>query len=414
MPQDRCLATPGGNGANVPIDLTSTQSVRLTGGVVTGYTFTSWTDGDFTTGTFTPTSNPGCLQGTGSAQNTDVNYAAATARPTTTTLARTAGSNPSTYGDSLTFTATVTATAGNPSSVGTVTFKDGATSICAAVALSGNTAACSTSSLDAGTHSFTAEYSGTTSGTPQFSASTSSALSHTVDKKQLTVTAADKSKMYGDGDPAFTFSYAGFVLGNTAAVIDTAPTCTVSVAHVNAGSYPIACSGGVDNNYSFSYVNGTLTVDKAQLTVTADNKSKTYGAADPAFTFSYDGFVLGDTGAAIDTAPTCTVSVAHANAGSYPIVCSGGVDNNYSFSYVNGTLTVDPKAVTVTADDKTKTYGSADPAFTFSVTGLESGDSLAGVTCGVAARPRQRAARTPLLAPGTRTGTTQRRTRRAR
>ncbi len=403
-------------------------------------------------------------------------------------MARTAGSNPSTYGDSLTFTATVTATAGNPSSVGTVTFKDGATSICAAVALSGNTAACSTSSLDAGTHSFTAEYSGTTSGTPQFSASTSSALSHTVDKKQLTVTAADKSKMYGDGDPAFTFSYAGFVLGNTAAVIDTAPTCTVSVAHVNAGSYPIACSGGVDNNYSFSYVNGTLTVDKAQLTVTADNKSKTYGAADPAFTFSYDGFVLGDTGAAIDTAPTCTVSVAHANAGSYPIVCSGGVDNNYSFSYVNGTLTVDPKAVTVTADDKTKTYGSADPAFTFSVTGLESGDSLAGVTCGVAAahdnagsypiacsgntngnysatyapgtltvdpkavtvtahdqtktygppirrspsaspgwsrgtaspgspaaspRPTRTRARTPLLAPGTRTGTTQRRTRRA-
>jgi hypothetical protein len=40
---------------------------------------------------------------------------------------------------------------------------------------------------------------------------------------------------------------------------------------------------------SFDYVEGTLTVGKALLTVTADNKSKTYGEADPAFTFQYSG-----------------------------------------------------------------------------------------------------------------------------
>ena len=172
----------------------------------------------------------------------------------------------------------------------------------------------------------------------------------TVNKKQLTVTAADQSKTYGDVDPAFTFGYAGFAFSDTAADIDTPPTCAVSGPHQNVGSYDIACSGGLDNNYSFSYVNGTLTVDKKELTVTAQDKSKTYGEGDPAFTFSYAGFVLGDTGADIDTPPTCSVAVAHVNAGSYPIACSGGVDNNYSFSYVNGTLTIEKKELTITAD----------------------------------------------------------------
>jgi len=44
-------------------------------------------------------------------------------------------------------------------------------------------------------------------------------------------------------------------------VLDTAPTCGVSVPHTAAGTYPIVCSGGADDSYSFSYVNGTLTVN---------------------------------------------------------------------------------------------------------------------------------------------------------
>jgi hypothetical protein len=74
--------------------------------------------------------------------------------------------------------------------------------------------------------------------------------------------------------------------------------------------------------------------------VTADNKTITYGDADPAFTFTYSGFVNSETAAVIDTAPTCGVSGAHTAVGTYPIVCAGGLDNNYSFTYVNGTLTV--------------------------------------------------------------------------
>ena len=77
---------------------------------------------------------------------------------TTTTLASSA--NPSTYGNSVTFTATVSATSGSPT--GTVNFKDNGTSIsgCASQPLASGTATCVTSSLSVGNHPITAEYSG--------------------------------------------------------------------------------------------------------------------------------------------------------------------------------------------------------------------------------------------------------------
>src|SRR5207302_3765535 len=83
---------------------------------------------------------------------------------TTTTLV--SNLNPSTYGQSVTFTATVTANAPstiNPASTGSVTFKDGSTTLCSAVAIdSGGKATCAINSLDvAGSpHSITAIYSG--------------------------------------------------------------------------------------------------------------------------------------------------------------------------------------------------------------------------------------------------------------
>src|SRR5207244_87054 len=57
---------------------------------------------------------------------------------------------------------------------------------------------------------------------------------------------------------------------------------------------------------------------------------------------------------------------------------------NYALTFVGAALTITPKSVTVTADDQSKVYGNSDPSFTFQVAGLESGDHLSGVTCGVA------------------------------
>jgi len=225
-----------------------------------------------------------------------------------------------------------------------------------------------------GTHAIT---QGTLALSPNY-AITYVGANLTISPLAITVTADNKAMHTGNSDPAYTYSVSRFVGTDT---FVTPPGCTVGVTHTSAGAYPIVCSGGdAGANYSITYVAGVLTVsDKVILTVTADPKTIVYGSADPAFTFAYAGFVDGDldiTG----TAPQCSITGAHTNAGAYPsITCSGGVDTKYEFSYISGTLTVNPLPVTVTASAQSKTYGAADPALTYgSAPTPISGDAFAG------------------------------------
>jgi hypothetical protein len=109
--------------------------------------------------------------------------------PTATTLASSV--NPSTVGQSVTFTATV---AGN-APTGNVAFRDGASTIggCSGVALAGSgnsrTAACATAALAQGTRSITAAYAGDNGNV----ASTSAALSQVVNPVGASVNVARAS-----------------------------------------------------------------------------------------------------------------------------------------------------------------------------------------------------------------------------
>src|SRR5207237_543283 len=139
-------------------------------------------------------------------------------------------------------------------------------------------------------------------------------------------------------------------------------------------------SGAGDLNYAISFADGTLTVSKAALSVTADNKTKVYGSANPALTASYSGFVNGDTAASLDAPATLsTAANAASPVGSYPITASGAGDLNYAISFADGTLTVSKAALSVTADNKTKVYGSANPALTASYSGFVNGDTAASL-----------------------------------
>ncbi|MGZ3835998.1 MAG: MBG domain-containing protein, partial [Mucilaginibacter sp.] len=126
-----------------------------------------------------------------------------------------------------------------------------------------------------------------------------------VNKATLTVTADDQSKVYGAANPSLTATYTGFVNGDTQASINTLATLgTTATTTSGVGTYTITASAASDNNYTFTYVAGTLTVTKATLTVTADDQSKVYGAANPSLTATYTGFVNGDTQASINTLAT--------------------------------------------------------------------------------------------------------------
>jgi GH18 family chitinase len=199
----------------------------------------------------------------------------------------------------------------------------------------------------------------------------------TINKAALTATADNQSRNYGAANPAFTFTYSGFVNSETSSVIDAVPTAsTTATATSNVGTYTITAAGGTDNNYTISLVNGTLTVNKATLTATANNQSRTYGAANPTFTFTYTGFVNGETSSVIDVVPTAsTAATATSNVGTYTITAAGGTDNNYSISLTNGTLTITKATVTATADNQSRIYGVANPSFTFTYSGFVNGET---------------------------------------
>lgn len=84
-----------------------------------------------------------------------------------------------------------------------------------------------------------------------------------------------------------------------------------------------------------------LIINKAPLTITADDQTKPYGSPNPAFTFSYTSFVNSDTRASL-TAPSLASTLASATSapGTYAITPAGAVSNNYAITYVPGTLTV--------------------------------------------------------------------------
>ncbi len=204
----------------------------------------------------------------------------------------------------------------------------------------------------------------------------------TIDKAPLTITADNQSSTYGAALPTLTTSYSGFVNGDNAASLTTAPTLSTTATSASpAGSYPITASGAVDPNYTITYAAGTLTIGKAALTVTADNQSSIYGSALPALTASYSGFVNGDNTASLTTAPTLTTTgTASSPAGSYPIMASGAVDPNYTISYVAGTLTIGKANLTITADNQSIAHGAAIPVLTASYSGFVNGDNVASLT----------------------------------
>jgi len=218
-------------------------------------------------------------------------------------------------------------------------------------------------------------------GNGNYSAAPQKTQSITVNKATLTVTANNSNRAYGSSNPTFTAAYSGFVNGDTSSVLSGTPSLTTSATSSSAaGAYAITAAAGTltASNYSFSFVNGTLTVGKVTLTVTANNANRTYGASNPAFTAAYSGFVNGDTSSVLSGSPSLTTTANSSSAlGTYPITAAAGTltASNYSFSFVNGTLTVGKATLTVTANNTSRTYEASNPTFTVAYSGFVDGDT---------------------------------------
>lgn len=279
--------------------------------------------------------------------------------------------------------------------------------------------------VGAGTTDITAEQAGST----DYQAATPVTQTLTVNKATLTITAEDKVKVQNDPLPVFTVIYAGFVNGENASVLTTAPIAgTTATASSPAGEYPITPDGAAAANYTFAYVNGKLTVtaakqtqtitfpalvaktygaadfdpgaaitsglpivytssdpavasivngklhiqgtgtvtitaahpgdanfepaadvtqsitiNKAPLTIKAENKTRLIGQPNPTLTIIYTGFVYNETNSVLISQPViATTATAASPVGNYPITVTGATATNYTISHENGVLTVDP------------------------------------------------------------------------
>jgi MBG domain (YGX type) len=198
----------------------------------------------------------------------------------------------------------------------------------------------------------------------------------------LKITAVNKSRAYGAADPVFTVSYNGFVNGDGPDGLGGALSCSTTATTASpVGNYPINCSGQTSDTYGITYLPGTLSVTQAPLTITADNATRPYGAADPPFTSTPTGLLNGDALSSISVNPICTTSATAASpVGTYPITCSGPASTtNYTITYSTGTLTITQAALTVTANNAARLYGAANPAFTVSTAGLVNGNTLTSI-----------------------------------
>ena len=200
----------------------------------------------------------------------------------------------------------------------------------------------------------------------------------TINKATLSISADNKTRLYGSPNPALTVSYSGFVNGENQSVIDNAPAIATSATPASdVGTYPISLSGGSDNNYELVYTNGSFAITKVTLTASVSNTSKTYGSVNPPFTINYSGFVNGENSSVIDLAPVAsTPATISSNVGSYPITASSGSDNNYSFTYVAGSLTINKAPVIATALDASRPYGVPNPTFVINYSGFVNGETV--------------------------------------
>ena len=190
--------------------------------------------------------------------------------------------------------------------------------------------------------------------------------------RPVTVSADAQSKTYGNADPALTYRVtAGNLVGS-----DTLSGALSRASGENVGRYSIDASQLHNPNYQVTAQDGTLTIDPRPVTVSADPQSKTYGNADPALTYRVTaGNLVG-----ADTLSGALSRASGENVGRYSIDASQLRNPNYQVTAQEGTLTIDPRPVTVSADAQSKTYGNTDPALTYRVTAgnLVGSDTLSG------------------------------------
>lgn len=197
-----------------------------------------------------------------------------------------------------------------------------------------------------------------------------------VKKAALNIKANDVTMTYGAELPELSLSFMGFVNGDDASAITLPTIGTTASSSANVGDYPIELDEGAATNYEITLEEGTLAIKKAELLITADDKSFTYGGSAPVLTATYEGLVNDDTEEVVTGLELASEVNATTNAGIYPISGQNATANNYEIHYANGEMTIDKAELLVAVLNESVSYGAEVPNYQLSYAGFLNGDGI--------------------------------------
>lgn len=201
----------------------------------------------------------------------------------------------------------------------------------------------------------------------------------TVNPRDITLRVGNGNITYGEATPDFGLFYSN-LNGHSSSVVDASDLVLEKPSSPTAaGTYTIYASGISDSNFNVTYEPGTLTVNKADLIVTANDANREYGDENPTFSASVTGLVAGDTiNTAVPGLSFSTNASQSSNAGQYSIIPSSTADSgNYNIDYNYGQLTVTKAPISfLSTVPASRQYGDDNPGFTLQATGLKNGDSV--------------------------------------
>jgi outer membrane protein OmpA-like peptidoglycan-associated protein len=200
----------------------------------------------------------------------------------------------------------------------------------------------------------------------------------TINAKPITVTAEPKNKIYGQNDPALTFTTAVGALENNdtlAGALARDPGNTVGEYTINQGTV----TNTNNTNYDITYTTAKLTINAKPITVTAEPKTKVFGDNDPALTYTTPiGALVGN-----DTLTGTLTRVTGEQVTLYPIRIGTLNNPNYLITFIDSALSITPAQQSqLTVTTSTITYRT--PIVLQAIGGTEGDLSFEVVTSGAA------------------------------
>ncbi|MBR2350373.1 MAG: hypothetical protein IKA77_07120 [Clostridia bacterium] len=177
--------------------------------------------------------------------------------------------------------------------------------------------------------------------------------------RPLTITAKNKSSVYGDDLLDFGYS----TDGNEKTGDDFNVTFTSTVTkYSSVGSYDIVINAE-NSNYAITLVNGKYTLEARPLTITADSKTQVFGETEKELSYTTAGIVNNDT------LSGSLVRGVGEIVGTYAISQGTLANANYDITYVGANYVITERPITITPVAVIITYGDAEQALNYKVSG---------------------------------------------